>query len=100
MSASKQDIIAAFEEHIKKGGGGYSAWYVGVSKDARDRLFNGHGVRENDDWWIYKQATSSQIARDIEYYFVYIRGTDGSTGGGDETADMVYAYKKAAHTNP
>jgi hypothetical protein len=95
-----KDIIAAFEEKMSKGGGGYSAWYVGVSKDARDRLFNGHGVRQNGDLWIYQRATSSQIAREVEYHFVYIRGTDGGTGGGGETADMVYAYKKAVHTNP
>lgn len=100
MSESKQDIITAFEEHIRKGGGGYSAWYVGISNDARYRLFNEHKVREKGDWWIYKQAASSQIAREIELFFTSIRGTDGGTGGGDETTDMVYAYKKAAHTEP
>ena len=99
MAESKKEIIDAIESYIQKGGGGYDAWYVGISNDARYRLFNGHGVREEGDYWIYKQAGSSEIARDIESYFVYTRGTDGGTGGGDETADMVYAYKKSAHTN-
>jgi hypothetical protein len=100
MAKSKQAIIDAFEEHIRKGGGGYEAWYVGISSDAHDRLFNQHGVREEGDWSIYETATSSEFAREIESYFVNIRGTDGGPGGGDENADMVYAYKKAAHTDP
>ena len=100
MAKSKQEIINDIKNYIQKGGGGYSAWYVGISKDARDRLFNGHNVREKGDWWIYSQASSAQVAREIEDYFVNTLGADGATGGGDETADMVYAYEKAAHTNP
>jgi hypothetical protein len=83
---------------MQKGGGSYRAWYVGISKDARERLFNGHRVRENWDPWIYIPATSSQAARDVEDYLVNNLGTDGGLGGGDHTADVVYAYKKAAHT--
>lgn len=100
MTMGKQEIINAIKEYIAKGGGGYKAWYVGISKDARDRLFNEHKVREKGDWWIFRTASSSQVAREIEDYFVNTLGTDGATGGGDEAADKVYAYKKAPHTNP
>ncbi len=100
MAKIKQEIIDAFKNHIAKGGGGSRAWYVGISKDGRERLFNGHGVREEGDWWIYRTATSAQVAREIEDYFVTTLGTDGGTGGGDTAADMVYAYKKASHTDP
>jgi hypothetical protein len=100
MAKSKPEIISDIKAYMEKGGGNYRAWYVGVSNDGRDRLFNGHRVRENGDWWIYRQATSSQAARDVEDYFVNTLGTDGGLGGGDYTADKVYAYKKAAHTNP
>jgi hypothetical protein len=100
MSKSKQEIIDDIGAHISKCGGTNSGWYVGISKNAKDRLFNGHGVREKSDAWIYRTAGSSQTAREIEEYFINIIGTDGSSGGGDDTSDMVYAYKKAAHTNP
>jgi len=100
MAHSEDEIKRDIEAHIAKGGGGYRAWYVGVSKDPRDRLFNGHGVHEQGDWWIYRQAYSSAAARRVEAYFVQQRGTDGGSGGGDEDADYVYAYKKAAHTRP
>lgn len=99
MAQSKEEIIREINDHIKKKGSGYSSWYVGISKDARDRL-NQHGVPEKDAWFIYRQAASSSIAREIEDYFVNTLGTDGGPGGGDETADMVYAYSKTANTNP
>lgn len=97
MVKSEQEIISDIEGHIQKGGGGYNAWYVGISEDAKDRLFNEHNVEE---WWIFRQASSSQVAREIESYFVNILGTDGGAGGGGENTDMVYAYKKAANTIP
>jgi hypothetical protein len=100
MAKSKQEIIADIKAHISKGGGAYRSWYVGVSKDARDRLFNDHSVKENGDWWIIRSASSDKVAREVEDYFINTLGTDGGTGGGDETANEVYGYKKATHTNP
>jgi hypothetical protein len=101
MAYTKDQIVAEFTAHFQKSGAKYwKEWYVGISKDARDRLFNGHSVKEKGDWWIYRQATSSTVAREVESHFVDTQGTDGGTGGGDQSSDMVYAYKKAAHTNP
>jgi len=100
MSKSKQEIVDDIESHMQKNGGEYSDWYVGISKDAEDRLFNGHTVKEKSDVWIYRTADSSQSAREVEDHFVNTLDTDGGTGGGDETSDKVYAYKKAQHTNP
>lgn len=93
-------IIQDFLNHIKKCGGNYFDWYLGISKDAENRLFNEHRVRRESDAWIFRKANSSNEARTIEDYFVKSLGTDGDTGGGDYTSDMVYAYKKAYHTNP
>ena len=100
MVKSKQEIIDDIKSHIQKRGGENSDWYVGISKDARDRLFSDHSVKEKKDIWIYRKASSSQTAREIEDYFVNTVGTDGGTGGGDNSSDTVYAYKKARHTNP
>lgn len=100
MAETKQEIITEIDSHIEHCGDGYGTWYVGVSKAARDRLFNQHGVKEKGDSWVYRTASSSKIAREVEAHFVNELGTDGGTGGGDETATMVYAYKKARHTDP
>ena len=100
MAKSKQDIISTIKAHISSRGGGYKTWYVGVSSDAVVRLFTDHKVRRKGDKWIYRTAGSSKVAREIEDYFVNSCKTDGGTGGGDETATKVYAYKKAPHTDP
>jgi hypothetical protein len=101
MTYSKEQIIEALTEYAQKSGAKrWSEWYVGISKNARNRLFNEHSVKENGDWWIFRQATSSSVARDVEAHFVNTLGADGGTGGGDHTADLVYGYMKARHTNP
>lgn len=100
MAKTKQEIIDEIKAHIAKEGSEYSAWYAGISKDAKDRLFNGHGVKKDGDWWIWRPASSSAVARGIEDYLVNTLGCDGGGGGGDETSDQVYAYKKETHTDP
>ena len=100
MELGKKEIIADIDTHIKRCGGTYSSWYTGVSKDAGDRLFNAHKVKQKKDAWIYRKASSSQVARECEEYFVKTLGTDGGMGGGDDTCDMVYAYKKQLYTKP
>jgi len=100
MAQSKQSIINDIREHIEKGGGGYNAWYVGISRNARDRLFSGHKVKEKDDWWIYRQANSWNVAKEIKRHFVNNLGADGTASGGGEASDKVYAYRKAPHTAP
>ena len=100
MANSEETIKSDIKAHMQKGGGAYAAWYVGISKTPRDRLFNGHRVHEKDDWWIYRQAETAAAAQSVESYFVNTPGTDGGTGGGDKESDYVYAYKKNAHTDP
>ena len=99
MAYTEQQIINDFISLMTQEGSGYRYWYVGISKDAEDRLFNGHGVDQKDDWWIYRQAFSSRSARNVENHFLAL-GCDGGSGGGDQDADYVYAYRKTRDTNP
>ena len=72
---------------------------MGISKDARARLFSCHNVGEKSDVWICRQAIPAAVARSVEDYFVNALGTDGGLGGGDSSADYVYAYRKIPQTN-
>jgi len=99
MSKDKNTIINEIKNHID-GGGSYSAWYVGIASKPRQRLFEDHKVNEKTNGWIYRESESSDIARSIEDHFVNTLGTDGGTGGGDNSTRFVYAYKKNAHTDP
>jgi len=99
-TSTQSQIQKEIKDYIDQVGGAYSSWYVGISENPRERLFNDHGVIEKTDRWIFRTASSSQIARSIEAYFVDTLGTDGGKGGGDEDARSVYAYKKNSHTTP
>lgn len=100
MSKTKKEIIDDITNHINDNGGTYYSWYVGITEDAKRRLFEEHNVDEKNDAWIYRTASSSSIAREIETYFVSTLGTDGGSGGGDEDTRIVYSYKKNSHTTP
>ena len=99
MAKSKQQILADIKAHIAECGGSYSDWYVGITEDAKERVFEGHGVEKGKDPYIWRTATSSEVVREIEKYFLDI-GCDGGGGGGDDDADIVYAYKKSSRTDP
>ncbi len=100
MSEEEKKVIQEIRDYILKCGGSYSAWYVGIAQNPQSRLFNDHAVNEKSDSWIYRKVSSSDSARNIEQYFIETLKTDGDTGGGDDSTDSVYAYKKNNHTNP
>ena len=97
MADNKDTAISGIKSYVAGAGGHYSGWYVGIASDPRTRLFNDHAVREKGDCWIYRLCTSSQVARDVEDYFIQL-GMQGGPGGGDDSSKYVYAYKIAPHT--
>ena len=97
---TKIEIVTDIKFYIAQQDGRYPDWYVGVSKDAKGKMFNGHKVDEKKDLWIYRQAVTSDVAREVEDHFMNMLGTDGSTGPSHDTADMVYVFKKNEHTEP
>jgi len=99
MAKSKQEIIADINAHIADCGGRYSDWYAGITEDTKRRVFEEHGVEKGKDPYIWRTAVSSVVARETEKYFLDLR-CDGGSGGGDDDADIVYAYKKSSRTDP
>jgi hypothetical protein len=98
--SSKEEIIMGIENLIKKNGGDFGSWYVGIGLDADESLFKEHHVNEDANLWVYYTADSHDEAIEIEEFFMNNKRTDGEHGGGDDDADMVYAYKKTVSTNP
>jgi hypothetical protein len=97
MSKSKQEIITAIDTYMQKFNYKNSDWYVGIASDPKDRLFNGHNVNENNGTWIYEQALSDSVAREIEKIYINT-GHDGGDGGGNYESMYVYAYVKFSGT--
>ena len=97
---SKMQIIKEILKFMKTNRGQYSEWYVGITKDVKSRLIDGHKLDEVKDISISFKANSTKEAREIENSFLILYGTDGGPGGGNIKSDMVYAYKKSSRTEP
>lgn len=98
MAKTETQIIADIDGYIENNGAYFGNWYVGIAASPRDRLFDDHNVREKGDAWIFREATSSTVAREVETYFINVKGMQGGPGGGDVNSRFVYAYKIKSHT--
>jgi hypothetical protein len=94
---TKADIIQGVLEYVRKCGGTYAQWYIGIATDAETRLFNDHSVDKANGAWIYRRCASSGEARAVEDYFLLL-GMKGGPGGGDATTKIVYAYRIMSST--
>ena len=92
MSGNEVETIKSeMKEYVSGWGGRYSEWCVGVTENAKQRLFEDYHVNEKNDAWIYRAVSSSDIARKIELYFIDIGAkSDPRTKNGYVE---VYLYK-------
>lgn len=95
----RDSIIRDFEDYIDKYQLDYSEIYVGITNDVERRLFQEHQVPKDHYWWIYSPADNNDIARKVEQDFIS-KGCQGGSGGGDDSSNIVYAYKTSSITNP
>ena len=93
---SVNEIIADFDKRIPGSGARNSEWYVGVATNAYNRLTVDHGLENADgrDNWAWRQAASSENARQIEKLYLEA-GLDGGPGGGDASTSQVYVCLKS-----
>ncbi len=91
-ATAEQEAIAEIAAYIRRNGGGYSAWYVGIAANPRDRLFVDHSVTEKGGWWIHCDCGNDAAARRVENAFLNA-GCQGGAGGGDRDTRFVYAYR-------
>jgi hypothetical protein len=93
MLLPKDEIIADFEAQIRKMGGEYSEWFVGVAKDLREPLFETHLLEDKNDGFLYREAFTPGCAREIRGHFVTQRAAtiDASSRQGGR---LIYAYRK------
>jgi hypothetical protein len=97
MTKSKEGIINDIIYYFK--GIVYQSSYIGITSDINKRLFIDHNVSKKSGHWIYRNARSNDIAREVEKYFID-KGMNGGGEGDDYTSRIVYAYNKTPDTNP
>ena len=92
------EIVKKIKNHLKQRNvSDYSDCYIGITNDAKRRLFDGHNVNREKGIWIYCQGDSDKVARDVEQYFL-AKGCKGGSGGGDDKSTFVYCYKITSTT--
>lgn len=69
QAISPQQAATEIMAHMDKEGSGYRNWCVGITGDPRTRLFT-HGVREDNDWYLWRWTPTAGDARAVEDYFV------------------------------
>jgi len=91
-------VIKRIESYMNKFDGDYSDWYVGITNDLDEQLFEVHKVDEKGVW-ISFGADTEEVAKKVQEYFLD-KKTDGKLV--DEQTDyrIVYAYKKNSKTTP
>lgn len=100
MRYSGKQIVSRIRGHIKRRGGAYKTWVVGIDKEPRTQLFTKLGVRRAGDFWILLHAESGAVARKVCSYLVNRIGLRGESPQNDPSADFVYAYLKTESPSP
>jgi hypothetical protein len=59
-------IITEINAYMGNFSNANSDWYVGVTSDVEGRLFGYHNVSKQNGAWIYRYASNSDEAREIE----------------------------------
>lgn len=98
MASTEEEIKQKISSHMRKYGGSYLDWYVGITSDPENRLFNDHRVNKSKNSWVFIQ-TDEETAKNVGEYFVNYIGTDGKSNGA-EHPNHVYIYKKTWRTKP
>ncbi len=91
-------VIKRIQTYMSKFEGDYSDWYVGITKDLDEGLFQLHKVEENGIW-ISFGADTDEVAKKVEKYFLN-KKTDGNPIVLEEDTRIVYVYKKNSDTTP
>lgn len=99
MVFSVQQVKYEFLAYIKEFDQAFSSWCVGISDAPKQALFEQHGVRADEDPWLYKQLLTHRAARTVYDYFVEHLKTAGVQPPNDsDDFDCVYLFRIAPHT--
>lgn len=99
MAQSKADLLDKLDEYLEQYAEDVTEWYVGITENPMQRLYDQHGVSQDYGRKKYLKSYSTDIAREVEQRFLDI-GLQGGDGGGDQDAKYVYIYKMTPYTTP
>lgn len=98
MGYNASEIVNKTLDYISQSNAqSFREFYVGIAKNAKERLFTQHQVSEEDGCWIWHLANSEDEARTAEK-FLLGKGMKGGSGGGDKDTKYVYCYRITTKT--
>ena len=100
MSPVNINVVKEIIEFMRRFGGYYAEWYVGITDEPRSVLFNEHHVNEKSNSWIFKNTDSGETAKACQEYIMNYYYTDGDEDGVSDSSTYVYAYRKMPQTVP
>lgn len=84
-------ISSEIDAHMQRSGIPNSGWYVGITSDIEERLFEYHQVPRENHWFIYCRCIDANAARTLEAAYHRV-GCKGAGGGGDGASVYIYVY--------
>lgn len=99
MVGTEDRIRKEIQDFIEENRGDYSSWYVGVSRDPEEQLFQRHNVNRQTGLWIYRAAETPAAAQRVQQGLLDL-GTAGRAADAPEDARVVYAYHRTDDTKP
>jgi hypothetical protein len=99
MPQSQDQIISDVQKYVNHCGGQYPSWFLGVTDNPKDKLFNEHCVDMKKDHWLFAFAMNPDSAKQILARFKEL-GAEVNDNALSPRARAVYAFKKSWRTNP
>lgn len=93
MLVKTQEIIEYFTDYVQRKNVDDGIWYIGICQEAHDIVFE--ALKRSSQKWMYIEAGSYQIAKDVIDHFV-CKGKakrDTRAINSNETGSIVYVYR-------
>jgi hypothetical protein len=98
-SRAADEIYEDIVHHMNKKRAPYYSWYVGITSDWVNRLFNAHQVPRKWHSYIVRQCLNVTDARAVRDA-LHKLGCAGQPDEGDQDTVYVYAYYMTCRTLP
>lgn len=97
MAISQKELVTEIEEHIRKAGDALGEWCVGTAKDCHSPFFRQHQAADVGDSLAYREAFTTNAAKEVVYYLVNTRGVELDHDCVPEPGRIVFVHRKMRH---
>jgi hypothetical protein len=93
------EVIDSIHSFILKNSYTYIDWYIGLTDNAEEMLFEEHKLNQVSDMWIFEEVPHESDAFRIRDFFLNMGCTGGLVNNRNKIR-YIYAFRRSARTNP